>query len=71
MLEVIRHGKDMVKCNILYPVENSDIEGRKEANRKMTKGRKEDDQGREGRLPREGRKSTKGRKEDNQGKEGG
>ena len=36
----------------------------------MTKGRKEDDQGKEGSKPRKGGKSTKGRKEVNQGKEG-
>ena len=65
----------MFKCNIIYPVGNSDIEGRKEASRKMTKGRNEDDQGKEGSQTREGwkegsRKMIKGRKEDDQGKEG-
>ena len=36
---------------------------------KITKGMKEDDHKKEGRLPREGRKSTKGRKEDDHGKD--
>ena len=48
----------MVKCNILYPVENSDIEGRKN-------GRKQ-----AGRRPKEGRKMTKEKKEVKQGKNG-
>jgi len=42
---------------------NNDKGPRKEG-RKMTKGRKEDYQGKEGRLPREGKKIIKGRKED-------
>ena len=45
---------------------NNDKGPRKEG-RKMTKGRKEDYQDKEGRLPREGRKITKGRREVNQG----
>ena len=59
----------MTMTNDIMTISNTNDKGLRKEGRKMTKGRKEDYQGKERRLPRKGRKIIKGRKRDYQGKQ--